>query len=92
MTLADAKHSALQRVLLVDGQMNDLEHRWLVQRLEQAGPYVGPMQLNDLWSAWLDAEGIADGALPERKALYFAQQTGVDGARPDVELLFWEQL
>ena len=92
MTLSDAKHEALQRVLLRDGQTNDLEQAWLVQSLEAIEPYTGPMQLNDLWSAWLHAEGIADGAIPERKALYFAQQAGVDGARPDVEMAFWEQL
>lgn len=92
MTLGDVRHAALRRVLLVDGQVNDLEHQWLVQRLESVEPYTGPMQLNDLWDAFLTAEGIADGALPERKALYFAQQTGVDGARPDLELAFWQTL
>jgi len=92
VTLSDAKHEALQRVLLVNGQVNDLEHQWLLQSLEQAGPYVGAMQLNDLWDALLTSEGIEGNGLPERKLAYFSQQAGVDGARPDVELLFWEQL
>ena len=92
MTLSDAKHEALQRVLLRDGQINDLEQAWLLDRLEQVEPYTGGRQINDLWSAWLDAEGIAGDGLPERKLAYFSQQAGVDGARPDVELLFWSQL
>jgi len=92
VTISDAKHEALQRVLLVNGQVNDLEQAWLVQSLEAIEPYTGPMQLNDLWSAWLDAEGIAGEGLPERKLAYFERETGAEGARPDVEMLFWEQL
>ena len=92
MTISDAKHEALQRVLLVDGQINDLEQAWLLDRLEQVEPYTGGRQLNDLWSAWLDAEGIEGNGLPERKLAYFERETGVDGARPDIELLFWSQL
>jgi len=93
VTISDAKHEALQRVLLRDGQINDLEADWLIQNLEQAGPYVGAMQLNDLWDAWLTSEGIAGDGLPERKLAYFERETGQAGtARPDVELLFWSQL
>jgi len=92
MTLSDVKHSALTRVLLRDGQQNDLEAAWLLQNLEAIEPYTGPVQINDLWSSWLDAEGIEAGALPERKLRYFEQETGQEGARPDIETLFWEQL
>jgi len=91
--LTDEKHAALVRVLLVaGGQINDLECLWLLQLLEAEGPYDGPAQLNDLWQSWLDREGVAPGALPDRKWEYFSTITGIDAARPDVELEFWRQL
>ena len=93
MTISDEKHSALQRVLLRDGQINDLEQAWLLDRLEQVEPYTGGRQINDLWDALLTSEGIEGNGLPERKLAYFERETGQAGtARPDVELLFWSQL
>jgi len=94
-TIPDAKLEGLRRALVVDGgQQNDLEQQWLIAQIEAATgeAHTGDMQLNGLWAVYLGLQGIEPGALPDMKAAHFAAVTGLDTARPDLELAFWQTL
>jgi len=94
-TLSDARLGGLRRALVVDsGQQNDLEARWLVSQIEAATgeAYTGAQHIGDLWLAYLGTQGVEPGSLPDMKSAHFEAVTGLDAARPDLELAFWQTL